>query len=472
MSDQGKPKLVLSFEPTPALRAAYLAQAGIANAFAGAQPGPFEMALKQHIAEAAPGTALAGTAAAAFSVLGCPSNDLRQEGEAGTPAASLPRLVVALDMADQAAAAALLATHQDIFGPSASLGADLAISALEEHWCPGEAADPIFGDRAAAHRLLRAEGALPGSAPVTVIMVDTGLPKEILPKPPGFRGWEVGNASNPGAPLRRPGEPLTPHGAMVARNVRALLPKARLLDCPLIPDGITDLKLFLSTAVAAFEQLEKTIRDVRATEAPGEASAWIICNAWGVFDPSAESAAGPGLSYTRNPRHPLAQALRRLNALKVDIVFAAGNCGRHCPNRRCHPDFTGPGRSIHGANAHPDVLTVGAVRSDALWLGYAAEGPGPVALSHSKPDLAAPSHFAESDDARRINTGTSAACGVAAGAVALLRSHQGPDALPPESLRDLLRAKAWQPDGAPGWKPRTGFGILDLQASLSALESV
>lgn len=465
ISHPQKPQLVLSFEPTEALRAAYLAQAGIADAFVG---GPCEAALKQLIIESAPNIAATAPAAAAFKLLGCPSNDLRQEGEAGHPAAILPRLVVSLEMADRAAAEALLAIHQDVFGPTAALGADLVIGALEEHWCPGEAASPVFGDRAAAHRLLRADQVLPGAAPVTIIMVDTGLPKGILPAPPAFRGWEVGDASTPGAPRRKPGDPLTPHGEMVARNALSLLPGARLLDCPLIPDGITHLKLFLSTAVAAFEQMEMTIRALHAREMPGQASAWVICNAWGVFDPSAE-ARDPGLSYTRNPRHPLAEAIRRLNALQVDIVFAAGNCGRFCPNRRCHPDFTGPGRSIHGANAHPDVLTVGAVRNDALWLGYAAEGPGPVALCYSKPDLCAPSQFAEVDDARRQNTGTSAACGLASGAVALLRSHQGPDALPPESLRALLRAKAWQPDGAAGWQPRTGFGILDLQASVTAL---
>ena len=157
---------------------------------------------------------------------------------------------------------------------------------------------------------------------------------------------------------------------------------------------------------------------LRALEPQPPRTGWVICNAWAVFDPSLES---PEVPYANNPLHPVARRLTWLELLCEDIVFAAGNCGQFCPNDRCHPDYTGPGRSINGANALGQVLTVGAVRTDRLWLGYLGQGPGIARMAQEKPDLCAPSQFANEDDAGP-NTGTSAACGLAAGAVALLRT--------------------------------------------------
>ena len=85
---------------------------------------------------------------------------------------------------------------------------------------------------------------------------------------------------------------------------------------------------------------------------------------------------------------------------QFDIIFCAGNCGGACPDGRCGPNDFGPGRGIWGANAHPSVLTVGAVRTDTSWIGYSSEGPGPGRpplnkLANQKPDLCAPSHYVE-----------------------------------------------------------------------------
>jgi subtilisin family serine protease len=161
-------------------------------------------------------------------------------------------------------------------------------------------------------------------------------------------------------------------------------------------------------------------------------------------------------------------------------VFAAGNCGEPCPDRRCGLQDTGPGRSILGWNAHPKVLTVGAVRVDGLPVALSAQGPGRLARKGSgstdytdnlrarqKPDLSAPSHFRESDDASEFNTGTSAACGFAAGVLAALRSVPSGRGLCPEAMRSLLRDNA-RPAGA-GWDPRLGFGTINLANALAAL---
>ena len=110
--------------------------------------------------------------------------------------------------------------------------------------------------------------------------------------------------------------------------------------------------------------------------------------------------------------------------LDPDVIFAAGNCGEFCGSRRCGGVDRGPGRSIWGANALPEVITAGAVLTNEMWAGYSSQGPGPSihGLASDKPDLCAPSNFRETTDAAVHNTGTSAACAVTAGIVAALRS--------------------------------------------------
>jgi subtilisin family serine protease len=124
--------------------------------------------------------------------------------------------------------------------------------------------------------------------------------------------------------------------------------------------------------------------------------------------------------------------------------------------------------SINGANSLGEVLTVGAVRTDRLWLGYSGQGPGIAGMAQEKPDLCAPSQFANEDNVGP-NTGTSAACGLAAGAVALLRTKWRPSAVGSAALRAVLRQEAVQPEGPAGWRDRTGHGILNLAATADRL---
>ncbi|WP_431284958.1 S8/S53 family peptidase [Humitalea sp. 24SJ18S-53] len=421
-----------------------------------------------------------------FHVVGLPSNGIKPSlghlpEDHVLP--EYPRLVIALDL-QPSDARPLEETRRLILnlyaavrggrlGRGATVGADVAIDPAE-HWCPGEASYPLFGDRDAAFRLMQADdlGALelPGERRVTLVFVDTGIPHALLPPVGTLRGWQIDpNGANAGLALRIPGMPLTPHGNMVARNASSVAktgqntPGVRVLDCPLVPDGITNLTRFMSTAVAAFIAILYTI------EQEGKADeAWVLCNAWGVFNPSEEFPAG---SYSKDPLHPLAHELVLANAMGVDVVFAAGNCGRFCPNPRCDSDHTGPGRSVHGANAHPDVLTVGAVRNDALWLGYSGQGPGPATLGYAKPNLCAPSQFADVGNAFNANTGTSAACGLAAGAVALLRTRWGASQVPPGTLRGVLCGTAWMPGPTSGWNDRLGFGVLNLAAAARHLDA-
>jgi subtilisin family serine protease len=110
---------------------------------------------------------------------------------------------------------------------------------------------------------------------------------------------------------------------------------------------------------------------------------------------------------------------------------------------------------------------VAAVRADGAWIGSSSQGPGPAPARLLKPDISAPSHFRDADDAARLNTGTSTASAVTAGAIAALR--QGWPALPPAAMKQLLIDTARVADGGPGWSDRTGHGIIDLQAAVDAL---
>jgi len=152
----------------------------------------------------------------------------------------------------------------------------------------------------------------------------------------------------------------------------------------------------------------------------------------------------------------------------IDVVFCAGNCGQFCPDERCGPGDQGPGNSIFGANCHPRVMSVGAVRADTLWLGYSSQGPGQPLLAHDKPDLCAPSQFCETEDAHTVNRGTSAACALVAGVMAALRSKWNSAAVSPDRLRTVLNKYARKTDGLK-WNNRFGNGILNAKDAFKHL---
>jgi subtilisin family serine protease len=474
MSDQDGPRLVLLMENTPDLREAY-------EAWSLRAVGDV---LKKMLAAGLERAGLQGQRrlASEFEVVALPSNPEPPDNAGIDREAWKREVVIGLRMTGgERSAEELVASVPLAFGADALVGADLPVAAfaadgLWTHWCPSEAADPLFGDRGAALRAMKASPGdlaslpLPGGEAVTIAMVDTGLPDEMLPPKGQMRGWDVlvdPTDPKPKPLTRHPGEPLTPHGAMVARNARAIAPGVRLLDCPVIPDGIVDLPVFLSSVVEAMRGIWTALDALRAAEAIAQRprSGFVLCNAWGVFDPTKEFSGKP---YSSDPTHPVSKMLSRIAALDADIVFAAGNCGPFCPAPRCHPEFTGPGRGINGANALPFVLTVGAVRNDGTWLGYAGQGPGIQGMAQEKPDLCTPSQF-DDGDGWGGNTGTSASTGLAAGAVALLRTRWTATDLTPAALRKALRDAAKQPDGSDGWAPRTGHGVMDVAATVAAL---
>jgi hypothetical protein len=342
---------------------------------------------------------------------------------------------------------------------------------VADHWCPGSANLAIFGHRELARRTIKANALTSRGflgQRVNVVIIDEGLDKERIPP----KNWGGGlDLSAPGLDQPAGAAPRTSHGMMIARSILDLAPDAILYDVPAVPLNPIPVPVAISSMQAAYESLIHVIQQLRTI--PRWSGPWVLVNAWGIFDTSTD----PSGSYTRNLEphgHPLINLVTR--AIKdhhFDLVFAAGNCGQFCPSQRCGGPDRGPGHSIWGANAHPLVTTVGAVRSDETWIGYSSQGPGPETLAVEKPDLCAPSQFCETYDAASLSSGTSASCAMAAGVVAALRSNPVWDqiTLTPEALRLALISSARKPFGPSGWDGRTGFGILDAAATIDTLSS-
>jgi Subtilase family len=332
-----------------------------------------------------------------------------------------------------------------------------------DHWCPGPANRAIFRHRDSARRTVNADAlqarAFTGRA-VNAVIIDQGLDQQAI-KP---QNWGGGLGPNIGQ------APRTSHGMMVARSILDLAPDTVLYDVPLIPPRITGIPAFISTAQVVYQILILLIRLLR--QQPRWSGPWILVNAWSIYDRRTDRP--PFGSYTENRHfggHPMINIVTQaVQQSHLDVVFASGNCGEFCPDQRCGGLDRGPGHSIWGANAHPLVITAGAVRIDETWLGYSSQGPGPAALATSKPDLCAPSQFCESNDAAVLNSGSSAACAMTAGVLAALRGNPAWDqlAVTPATMKAALIGSARKTLG-PGWNERLGYGILDAANAIAQL---
>jgi hypothetical protein len=355
---------------------------------------------------------------------------------------------------------------------NAFLGAGMdPSSAVADHWCPGAANLAIFGDRHLARRMINAEALVEAGylgESVNVVVIDEGLDKAAIP--PQNWGGGLDHYIDTDLVLPAGGAPPTSHGMMIARSILNLAPQVRLYDVPAIPSTpAASIPLFISSVHAAYASLLAEIQFRIAS--PEWQGPWVLVNAWGVFD----TRTDPFGSYTRNTEpggHPMINVITdAVQDNLLDVIFAAGNCGQFCPSQDCGGIDCGPGHSIWGANAHPLVITSGAVRSDETWIGYSSQGPGPQLLAEQKPDLCAPSQFCENYDAAQISSGTSASCAMTAGVVAALRSNPAwtQAAVPPDELKHALVAGARRPQGQVGWHGSLGFGILDAAATIAAL---
>lgn len=430
---------------------------------------------------------LLGNFAGPFDSLEIPSLhwDIHLTRTVTKPLPSVDRLVFSVGFANRDIAGDFRKAAEDAMSDSGDkkhvygVGADISLSE-SEYFCPTNVDQLLFGDRNDAAALTRSailqQQNLTGTG-VNVVVIDEGFDRRQVRN---FGGGLI-NCGLGNDPPVQPGGTTRGHGMMIVRNIMDAAPDATFYDVPLIPLKISDVTSFIGQALSAFIQLELLIGFLKVLNIPPWNGSWIIANAWSIFDRTSEHPLG---DYTENPNHPLNITVGDMVNYGVDFVFAAGNCGQFCPDRRCGDNDIGPGHSIYGANSHPRVITTGAVRTDVRWVGSSSQGPGQALLSPSKPDFCAPSYFREVGDAFVGNlsepyvgdagspyiasTGTSAACGLTAGIVAAIRGRWPQMVVTPDRLRTVLNQTTRKTEG-PNWNERLGNGIVDVEAALAAL---
>lgn len=330
--------------------------------------------------------------------------------------------------------------------------ADLPIAPAGPSYCDAAAVGSSADVRDRIRPASFADNGLSGNG-VDIAVVDGGVDGNMIPvaggwAPPGS-DYQPGSANSL--------DESDAHGTMCAFDARIGAPNADILDYALLRASDDTLQVFLSDAIAALANL------IEYREAhPGRPL--VVTNSWQVFDRSSDAPLGDPANYSANLNHPVCQQITALLAAGADVLFCAGNCGLPCPVDGCQLDGTGPGKSILGANGHPDVITTAAVTLDRTRLGYSAQGPG--AISARKPDIAGYAQFA-ADVAYPIHIGTSAACPVVAGIVAALRSSAKGAALSPAALKGVLQQTAGNP--AHVWTSELGYGIVDPGSALEVI---
>jgi subtilisin family serine protease len=293
---------------------------------------------------------------------------------------------------------------------------------------------------------------------VAVAIMDNGInlahlrSKGLNPAFDASVSWSPGHGS--------PGSYPVDHGTMCAYDALIAAPKATLLDFPILlsnTPGGSLMEGFLSDALQAYSVLLTLMRGP-ANRRPFRSL--VVNNSWGMYHQSWDFPAGHPGRYADNMNHPFNIVVGALGRSGVDILFAAGNCGSDCPDRRCKGVVT---NTIMGANAHPQVLTIAGATVQDRRVGYSSQGPGIAGMAHAKPDLTSYTHFlgSEAFGQGTEDGGTSAACPVAAGAVAAIRTRLPASRLSPGDLARELRIDARKRGGgASGWNRNYGYGVI------------
>lgn len=329
--------------------------------------------------------------------------------------------------------------------------------------CPGS--PPVGTDQDVARLLCTDKLAAAGmdGRGVLLAIVDTGINLAHLkargknPRIDRARSWEPVGAV--GDPFEFP----VGHGTMCAYDALIAAPEATLLDIAVLLSrqasrpGESPVSGLLSDAILAYSHLLRILQS--QTRRPGEAVSLVVSNSWGIFSPDWDFEPDHKGNYTDNSLHPFNRIVATLESFGADILFAVGNCGADCADRRCQ--WPAGQSTIGGANSHAAVLSVAGVDVTGERVGYSSTGPG--RLADRKPDISGFTHFRGSG-VYAADGGTSAACPVVAGVVAAVRSRlpstTGEGKTSPAALRDMLCKTAVE-RGNPGYDYAYGWGIVN-----------
>ena len=298
---------------------------------------------------------------------------------------------------------------------------------------------------------------------VPLAVVDTGVNLNHLNAQGVALGIDLANSWTPVGVGTAPGAHPVGHGTMCAFDAAIAAPNAEFLDHAVLlssTPGATVMEGLLSDAVVSYGRILTYLSVL-----PRDQRRMVVTNSWGMFNPAWDFPIGHPGNYSDNAQHPFNIIVRSLAAAGADVLFAAGNCGRDCPDGRCSFQGTLP---ICGANSHPSVLSIAGVDTSKQRVGYSSQGPG--RLSRRKPSLCGYTHFSGSQ-VYAADGGTSAACPVIAGLVAAIRTRVSSAALPPMRLRSVLYKTA-QDLGPVGFDFDHGWGVPDTAALLNALQPV
>lgn len=305
---------------------------------------------------------------------------------------------------------------------------------------------------------------------VAIAVMDTGINLAFLTSALGRTPTlDTANSWNaPGATTAAGAYPVG-HGTMCAFDALIAAPNATLLDFPILSlagSGGSAISGVLSAALLAYAQVLSSWAVTKTGSDLSQYVAVVLTNSWGVYNPSWDFPAGHPGRYIDNPNHPFNLLVGTVVSAGVDVVFAAGNCGADCPASKCQGRTTD---TIMGANAHPAVLTVAGCDTTGARVGYSSQGPSITGMDplREKPDITAYTHFLGSQafGAGSADSGTSAACPVAAGCVAALRTLKS--GVPSNTIFGAFRANPGAHGGA--WGADYGFGIINPVAAATSL---
>src|SRR5689334_8028237 len=241
------------------------------------------------------------------------------------------------------------------------------------------------GDTARVRERLRTEAlwrqGLYGSG-VAIAIVDSGIYLPRLTEQLGFEPSLDRDLSwKPDSIATQPGEHRLGHGTMCAYDALIVAPKATLIDIPmLIARAPGDHKV--SATVGAAVDAYKYLIDKWTSKPKPNYKALVVSNSWGIFNPGLDDfPAGNKSRFIDNLDHVFRKLIKTLTSAGVDIIFCGSNCGPVCTSPAC---LSQTDRMIMGANAYPEVLTVGGCDTDDDLIGYSSHGPAITMISQTE----------------------------------------------------------------------------------------